>query len=67
MKALIATIPGILLFALAGCMTPAPTIETPEGFARFEDVGEPSVISPDGVVLRIRTVPNKPSQNLEFW
>jgi hypothetical protein len=55
------------LLLLAGCVTVSPSIETPAGFAAFPDREEPTAISPDGVVLRVRTTDNRPTQTLDFW
>jgi hypothetical protein len=42
-------------------------MDTPEGFAAFADTGAVRVISPEGVVMRVRTVANEPEQSLGFW
>jgi hypothetical protein len=41
-------------------------MERPAGFALFE--GEPyRAVSPEGVALGVRVVPNEPEQDLGFW
>ena len=41
-------------------------VETPEGFAKSETSDRFRAISPEGVVLRIRSVRNEPRQNLSL-
>lgn len=47
------------------------TAATPDGFAAFESSagrGEDfRAVSPDGVVFRVRSEPNKPEADLPFW
>lgn len=57
---------AVLVFA-SGCVTPEVSMETPEGFAAYSHGDAVRVISPEGVVLRVRTVENTPPQNLAFW
>ena len=57
----------IVLAVLLGCVSPPITLDTPKGFAEYSDSGAVRMISPEGVVLRVRTVPNDPVQSLEFW
>ena len=61
---LAAIVAGVLV--LSGCVT-VPEMDTPAGFARFQNEDLPAAISPDGVVLRLRTTENDPPQTLEFW
>ena len=58
---------ALVLILLTGCLTPPIAFETPDGFAQFEDDIPPRAISPEGVVLRVRTVENDPTQDLDFW
>jgi hypothetical protein len=53
------------LLLVVGCAT--PTIDAPAGFAPFSDEKQPAAISPEGVVLRVRTAANEPVQTLAFW
>ena len=59
---------GILLCvaAITGCATTA-SMNTPDGFARFEDPEEYRVVTPEGIFLRVRVEQNRPEQSLEFW
>jgi hypothetical protein len=55
-----------LVAALVSCVTPGPVLERPAGFALFE--GERyRAVTPEGVVLGVRLVPNDPEQGLRFW
>ena len=65
-------ITAITVVAVSSCRTTMITIETPTGFARYSGysgaaTGDNRAISPEGVVLRIRTEKNDPPQNLAFW
>ena len=52
--------------ALASCVTPAPAMQRPAGFALFE--GERyRAVSPEGVTVGVRLVANDPQQDLAFW
>jgi hypothetical protein len=42
-------------------------METPSGFAAFDDEDVVRAISPEGVLVRARTVENDPPQTLDFW
>ncbi len=42
-------------------------IPVPEGFARLMDVQEFNVLSPEGVRLQVKSVPNYPEQSVQFW
>ncbi len=57
----------MILMTMAGCVTPPIAMDTPEGFAAFSDTDVVRAISPEGVLVRARTVPNDPAQSLEFW
>jgi hypothetical protein len=57
----------VLSMATAGCVTPPVAMDTPDGFAAFSDPEQVRAISPEGVIIRARTVPNDPAQSLEFW
>jgi hypothetical protein len=57
----------ILGMMTVGCVTPPIAMDTPEGFAAFSDTEVVRSISPEGVLIRARTVPNDPAQSLEFW
>ena len=59
-------LPMLVVFAVS-CVTPPLTMETPAGFAAFSDDGQVRAITPEGVLVRARTVPNDPAQSLEFW
>ena len=63
----IAVVVMILVMMMVGCVTPPITMDTPEGFAAFSDTDVVRAISPEGVLVRARTVPNDPAQSLEFW
>lgn len=52
---------------LAGCVTPSISMDTPEGFAPFDIEDTFQAMSPEGVVVRARTVENDPPQTLVFW
>ena len=62
-SALLALLTGLI----SACATPPVAFDTPDGFAQFEDDIPPRAISPEGVVLRVRTVDNDPVQDLAFW
>ncbi len=62
-----AVIAMILGMMMVGCVTPQIAMDTPEGFAAFSDTDAPRSISPEGVLVRARTVPNDPAQSLDFW
>jgi len=49
------------------CTTVGTRLTTPSGFAEFQAAGEYRIISPEGVVLRVRTAENEPVQTLDFW
>jgi hypothetical protein len=51
--------------AAAGCSR--VSLDTPEGFARVEGRGEYRAVSPEGMLLRVRTVANNPRKGPEFW
>ena len=57
----------VTAMVVVGCVTPPIAMDTPEGFAAFSDTDVVRVISPEGVLVRARTVPNDPAQSLEFW
>ncbi|MCK4515013.1 MAG: hypothetical protein KAU31_07130 [Spirochaetaceae bacterium] len=68
----VATVAVMLLgmvtaMVVVGCVTPPIAMDTPEGFAVFSDTDVVRAISPEGVLVRARTVPNDPAQSLEFW
>jgi len=56
-----------LAIMMVGCVTPPIAMDTPDGFAAFSDTDVVRAISPEGVLVRARTVPNDPAQSLEFW
>lgn len=58
---------AMLVLVMIGCVTPPIAMDTPEGFATFSDTDVVRAISPEGVLVRARTVPNDPAQSLEFW
>ncbi len=65
-------IPGILvLLFLGSCTTVVPRGEVPQGFAlwesEYEQSGQWTALSPEGVRYRVRLVDNDPPQNLQFW
>ena len=62
-----AAVAVILTSMMIGCVTPPITMDTPDGFAAFSDTDVVRAISPEGVLIRARTVPNDPAQSLEFW
>ena len=55
------------LLTLAGCVTPSVSMESPSGFATFSDTDVVRAISPEGVLVRARSVSNDPPQSMEFW
>jgi len=63
---LVAALIATLSLVLVACGTTV-SFETPDGFAQFSDERQPRAISPEGVVLRMRTVENRPVQDLDFW
>ena len=65
-RIVVAVLAVAVLLSLAACGTTV-AYRTPDGFAQFSDQRQPRSISPEGVVLRMRTVENKPVQDLEFW
>jgi len=56
---------GFVLFA--GCVTQRGVLATPPGFARYVDRDLYTIVSPEYVTVRVRTVENDPPQSLEFW
>ena len=61
-----AALPALVAAALLSCVTAAPVLERPEGFALFR--GETyRAITPEGVVLGVRVVANDPPQDQAFW
>lgn len=61
---------GAALFALllSACTTVQPTrLTTPAGFAEYQRSSIYRIVSPEGVVLRVRTTENKPKQTIDFW
>lgn len=52
---------------LGGCATHRGVLEAPEGFAAYTDREEFTIVSPEPVKVRVRTVENAPEQTLEFW
>jgi len=56
-----------LAMMMVGCVTPPIAMDTPDGFAAFSDTDVVRAISPEGVLVRARIVPNDPAQSLEFW
>ena len=57
----------VLGMVTVSCVTPPIAMETPEGFAVFSHPREVRAISPEGVVVRSRTVSNDPPQSIGFW
>ena len=42
-------------------------VKTPAGFAALDAENQYAAMSPEGMVFRVRVVPNSPKQSLEFW
>lgn len=61
------TFAAALLLVVAGCVTPPVSMEAPEGFALYDDQETVRAVSPEGVLVRARSVENEPRQDLEFW
>jgi hypothetical protein len=59
----------LLLSSLLAACAPTARLHTPAGFAVLEDQKEfvYRATSADGVVIAIRSEPNKPLGNLDFW
>jgi len=57
----------VLVLLLVGCATAQPVLRAPQGFAVYDGDGPWRAVSPEGVALRARLVPNEPPQTLEFW
>ena len=57
----------VVIGVLAGCVTPSVSMETPDRFAAFDDADVVRAVSPEGVLMRARSVPNEPAQTLDFW
>jgi hypothetical protein len=56
----------LVCVAIVGCTTTA-RMNTPEGFAHYEESEEFRLITAEGIVLRARVESNSPHQSLEFW
>ncbi|HUX21233.1 MAG TPA: hypothetical protein VMW69_08325 [Spirochaetia bacterium] len=52
---------------LTACTTLDARLTTPSGFAEFRHTSDFRIVSPEGVVLRVRTAENKPEQTIDFW
>lgn len=55
-----------MTMGIAACMHMTPA-SLPEGFAAYPPVEAFKAVSPDGVVYRVRSVPNKPYAEIDFW
>jgi hypothetical protein len=42
-------------------------VKTPAGFAALDTEDQYAAMSPEGMIYRVRVVPNSPKQSLEFW
>ena len=57
-----------ILINIAACKTIPANLTTPEGFAEYTATEKPyRSITPEGVILRVRSVANEPVQSLKFW
>ena len=56
----------LVCVAIVGCTTTAG-MNTPDGFARYEESEEFRLITAEGIVLRARVESNSPRQSLDFW
>jgi hypothetical protein len=56
-----------VVFLVAGCVTPPARTDLPTGFAEYRKSTLFTVVSPEGVSLRVKTTENEPRQSLEFW
>jgi hypothetical protein len=65
MSSRLALTASLLLPLLAGCA--GFSAQTPKGFAAFGGSSPFVAVSPDDVVLRVRTEPNEPRADLSFW
>jgi hypothetical protein len=48
-------------------MSAQVNMQAPEGFAEQKTTNEYRAVSPEGVLMRVRTVRNYPKQELSFW
>ena len=63
-----AALMGLFALLVNACTTVQPArITTPAGFAEYQHSSSYRIVSPEGVVLRIRTTENKPTQSIDFW
>lgn len=58
---------GAAVCLLPGCVTNSVTMDEPDGFAAFGVEQDFRAMSPEGVVVRTRSVANEPAQTLSFW
>lgn len=58
---------ALLTLGLSACGTPAYVMDTPTGFVKYEDRPGLSLITADGVRLKVRETDNKPKADLAFW
>ena len=57
-----------MLLAVTACETVPANLTTPGGFAEYSATEKAyRAITPEGVVLRVRSVANEPAQSLKFW
>lgn len=61
------TLIGAAVCLLPGCVTNSVTMDAPDGFASFGVDRDFRAMSPEGVVVRTRSVANEPAQTLSFW
>lgn len=57
----------LVLTFFGACVSAPVSMDTPEGFAAFSEDEAVRAISPEGVLVRVRSVENEPEQSLEFW
>ena len=50
-----------------GCVTQRGVLSPPDGFAHYADRDLFTVVSPEAVIMRVRTEENDPPQSLDFW
>ncbi len=59
---------ALIALLLSACTTVQPArLTTPAGFAEYRHSSSFRIVSPEGVVLRVRTTENKPKQTIDFW
>lgn len=67
LRATAVTVSALFAALVVSCTTVDTRLATPGGFAEFHQSKDFRIVSPEGVVLRVRTVENKPDQTLGFW